>query len=295
MRKLTVILAMCLFFMIVTSNINLQTNDDTQPVKDKQWKDYPLTVVNNTNMKSNGMKLLTPALMQKPKHVPTNVLIFAKGKVEDIDLSLIDEDGNNNYNDIGTDLIVIGKSPYAAPLSRVITINNKLFECKVTAKGDQISLAPYTGKTGILDCISNFKCPSKLDYAIFNSEDIYIDVSGGKNIIVPLGTYKLWLGYMQEGTSHVTVKQNEMKTIEVTDEANADGKIKPTTVNWGAAYKLDFQVSTIDEKVKIPYSSVKVFGGSDEEYFNFFPSLAPQIEIMDSKSQTASKGAFPGC
>lgn len=296
MKKISAILALGLSLAITASNINLLTTDETQPINGKNWKDYPLSVVDKANNKLNiRVKILTPALMQTPKHVPTEFTVFATGKVEGIELTLIDENGNGEYNEIGTDLIVFGKSSYGVPLSKIVNINKKLYECQVSSNGEKISLTPYEGKYGILDFIGNFKCQSKLDYAILNLDDIYIDVANDKNILLPCGIYKFWLGYMQAGTSHVTIKQNGMQSIEITDELNSDGRIKMTTINWGAPFRMDFKLSVVDNKIKIPYGSLKVYGSANEEYFNIFPSLSPQIEVKDSKGQMVSKSAFPGC
>jgi len=297
MKKISAILALGLSFLIITSNINLQSTEETQPIHGKNWKDYPLSLVDKTNNKLNvRVKILTPPLMQKPKHVPTEFTAFATGKVEGVELTLIDENDNGEYDEIGTDLIVFGKSPYGVPLSKIININKKLYECKVASNGDRISLIPYDGKYGVLDFISNFKCQSKLDYAILNLDDIYIDVANDKNILLPCGIYKFWLGYMQEGTSHVTIKQNGMQPIEITDELNSDGQRKVTAIKWGASFRLDFQFEANNEKVKVIYGSLKVYGSTNEEYFNIFPSLSPQIEVKDSNNlPVVPKGSFPGC
>lgn len=295
MKKIPV-LAACLLLALIASNINLQTIEETQPTNGKNWKDYPLSLVDKTNNKLNvRVKILTPTLMQKPKHVPTEFAAFATGKVEGVELTLIDENDNGEYDEIGTDLIVFGKSSYGVPLSKIVNINKKLYECKVAPKGDLISLRPYEGKYGILDFISNFKCQSKLDYAILNMDDIYIDVANDKNILLPCGIYNFWLGYMQEGTSHVTIKRNGMQSIEITDD-NSDGQRKVTAIKWGAPFRIDFQFTANNDKVTVSYGSIKVYGSSNEEYFNIFPSLSPQIEIKDSNNLPAvPKGAFPGC
>ncbi|MFH0887702.1 MAG: hypothetical protein V1871_00645 [Planctomycetota bacterium] len=297
MKNVLIVTAVFLSLAITTSNINLQTTSETQPINGKNWMDFPLSLVNKANNKSNSrIKILTPTLMQTPKHVPTEFTVFATGKIEGIELTLIDENGNGEYNEIGTDLMVFGKSPYGVPLSKIVSINKKLYECKVAPKGDQISLTPYDGKYGILDFISNFKCQSKLDYAILNFDDIYIDVANDKNIPLPCGIYTFWLGYMREGTSHVTIKQNGMQSVEITDELNSEGQKKVTAIKWGASFRMDFQFTANNDKVTVSYGSIKVYGSSNEEYFNIFPSLSPQIEIKDSNNLPAvPKGAFPGC
>jgi len=290
-----VILAVCGLFAIITSNINLQTNESTQSVKD--WKIYPLSLVDNSIDKKPDafVKVLTPLLIQKNKHLPEQFSVYAKGKIEGVEVSLIDENANGQYNEIGTDVMVIGNSRYGIPLSRIINIKNTLYECNVASKGEKISLKPYEGEYGVLDFISNFKCPTKLNLAILNSDDIYIDVANDKKVAMPSGVYKLWLGYIQEGTSHVSIKQNQMEGIEIKEEFDKPDQRKVTVPNWGADFRIDFQVTIKDNKVQVPYGSLKVFGSANEEYYKFIVSLFPQVEVIDSKGAVVAKGAFSGC
>ena len=285
------------------------------------WKDYPLSLVDNTIDRNPYafVKVLTPLLIQNnptptvytetiqtiQSSLPGKFAVYAKGKVEGVDLILIDEDKNGKYNEMGTDVMVIGNSPYGIPLGRIINIKNKLYECKVAPKGEKVSLKPYEGKYGVLDLTGNFKCPSKLNLAIVNplvgvnkttpySDDIYIDVANDKNILLPCGTYQLWLGYIAEGTSHVAIRQNEMGSIEIREEFEKEGQRKPTAIKWGAPFRIDFQFTVKGNEVTVPCASLKVFGSANEEYFNFFPSLLPQVEVIDSKGHLVAKGAFKG-
>jgi len=296
MKKVLVILAICgLLAIITTSGITLLTGEDTQSVKD--WKIYPLSLVDNSiDKKADAfVKVLTPLLIEKNQHLPGKFAVYAKGKVDGVEVSLIDENGNGKYNEIGTDTMVIGDSHYGVPLSRIINIKNKLYECNVDSGGKNFSLKPYEDKYGELDFVSNFKCPTKLNLAILNSDDIYIDVANNKKVAIPCGAYKLWLGYIEEGTSHVAIKQNKMENIEVTEEFDKPGQRKLTTVNWGASFKIDFDFTVKDNKVQVPYGSLKVFGNANEEYYHFIVSLFPQIEVIDSKGALVAKGAFSGC
>jgi hypothetical protein len=277
----------------------LQTNEETKTIDVKNWKDYPLSLVNNTTDKRPDafIKVLTPLLIQNNKHLPEKFPVYTKGKVEGVDITLIDENTNGQYNDIGTDVMIIGKSSYGIPVSKIISINNKLYECNVSSEGEKISLKPYEGKYGELDLISNFKCPTKLDLVILNSDDIYIDVTNNKKTVMPCGSYKLWLGFMQSGTSHVVIKQNAMKNIEITEDfENGSQKRKLTAIQWGGPFKIDFEPTVSDNKVTVSYASLRVYGSADEEYYNFTPIICPQVEIIDAKEQPAViRSSFPGC
>ena len=296
MKKVFAILAICgLLAIIATSGITLLTGEDTKSVKD--WKDYSLTLVDNSlDKKADAyVKVLTPLLIQKNKHLPQQFAVYAKGKIEGVEVSLIDENDNGKYDEIGTDVIVIGNSRYGVPLSRIINIKNNLYECNVASGGEKVSLKPYEGEYGVLDFISNFKCPSKLNLAILNSDDIYIDVANNKKVPMPSGVYKLWLGYIEEGTSHVAIKKNEMEGIEIKEELDKEGQRKVTVLNWGADFRIDFEVTVKNDKVEVPYGSLRVYGNAKEEYYKFIASLFPQVEVFDSKGILVAKGAFSGC
>jgi len=315
MKKVFVILAIYGLFAIITSNINLQINDGTKSMKD--WKDYQLSLVDNTIDKKPDafVKVLTPLFLMQynpnaavytdtiqtiQSNLPEKFAVYAKGKVEGVDLTLIDEDKNGKYNEMGFDVMVIGDSRYGIPVSRIININNKLFECKVAQGGEKVSLKPYEGKYGVLDFISSFKCPSKLDLAILNStvkkrlnsDDIYINVANNKNMPLPCGAYELWLGYIEEGTSHVLIKQNEMESTEIREEFDKEGQRKVTAIRWGAPFRIDFQFTVKNNEVTVPYGSLKVYGSANEEYYNFSLPLFPQVEVIDSKGILVAKGTF---
>jgi hypothetical protein len=284
-------LLICSFGLIIIPDIR---SEDTASTRSVEVKDYPLAVTDNTNKRpSSFVKVLTPQLIMEDKHVPEEFPVFSGGKVEGVELMLIDQNKNGSYDEIGTDLIVVDKSRYGVPVSSIINLKNKLYECKVAPKGDNISLKPYEGKCAELDLISGFKCPTQLDLLIVNSGDIYVNLAGNKKALVPCSSYNLWLGYIEEGTSHVAIKQNQMKPIDVVEAADKDGKMIPVSVIWGASFRFDFDVAVDDfDKVKVTYKSIRVYGSTDEEYYNFSPKIFPQVEVLDAAKTQVSKGAF---
>ncbi|MFH1231100.1 MAG: hypothetical protein V1709_06340 [Planctomycetota bacterium] len=286
MRKIFIIPVICVILLMITvSKINLQTKD--APSSNPTWKDYPLTVVDS---KANKIKALTPMLIQNNTHTPADFATYAKGKVDDVEITLIDANNNGVYDEKGKDAIVIGNSIYALPVSPIICIKNKLYECKIEATAEKISLAPYEGKCGEVDMLSNFKCPLKLEMLILNCGDIYLDVSKSKINTLPCGAYTLWLGYLTDKKGSATIKQNEMKSIDVTDELDKDNKKKVNLVQWGAPYRVDCSCTLQDNKITIP-ESLNVYGAAGEEYYNVTPSMLPAgVEIFDSTKKSVAKG-----
>lgn len=291
MKKILIALLICSFGFIIIPDIRSQ---DTASTRSVEVKDYPLAVTDNTkNRPSTFVKVLTPQLIMADKHVPGDFPIFSVGKVEGVELMLIDQNQNGSYDEIGTDLIVFDKSRYGVPVSTVINLKNKLYECKVDPKGERISLKPYEGKCAELDMVSGFKCPSQLDLLIINSGDIYINLAGNKKALVPCNSYNLWLGYIEEGTSHVAIKHNQMKPIDVAETADKDGKMIPTSIVWGASFRFEFDFSVDDQdKVKVSFGSIRIYGSTNEEYYNFSPKIIPQVEVTDAKKEMVNKGAF---
>ena len=281
----------CVLAFLSIPGIRAQDNASTRSI---EVKEYPLAVTDNTkNRPSSFAKVLTPQLIMADKHVPGDFPIFSIGKVEGVELMLIDQNQNGSYDEIGTDLMVFDRSRYGVPVSSVINLKNKLYECKVDPKGQKISLKSYEGKCSELDLVSGFKCPTAADLLIINSGDIYIDLAGNKKALVPCASYNIWLGYIEEGTSHVAIKQNQMKPIEVAEAVDKDGKMIPTAIQWGASFRFEFDFSVDDSNnVKVTYKSLRVYGVTEEEYYNFSPKIFPQVGVLDAKKDLVSKGAF---
>jgi len=291
MKKILILLLICSFGFLF---IPVLRSEDTSSTRSVEVKDYPMVVTDNSDKRpSSFVKLLTPQLIMADKHVPGEFPVFSIGKIEGVELMLIDQNQNGSYDEIGTDLMVFNKSRYGVPVSSIINLKNKLYECRVDPKGESISLKPYEGKCAELDMVSGFKCPSQLDLLIINAGDVYIDLSGNKKALVPCNAYNIWLGYIEEGTSHVAIKHNQMKPIEVVESVDKDGKAIPTGIKWGAAFRFEFDFSVDDtDKVKVSFGSIRVYGSTDEEYYNFSPKITPQVEVTDAKKEMVNKGAF---
>jgi hypothetical protein len=291
MRNTFIKMVICVALMIIAvSKISLQTKDDIP--SNLVWKDYPLAVVDN---KAKKIKVLTPLAIQAKKHAPEEFSTYAKGKIDDIEIILIDANNNGVYNENCKDAMVFGNSFYGVPVSKIINIKDKLYYCKIESTGEKISLAVYDGKCGEIDMLSNFKCPVKLEMLIFSCDDVYLDVSQNKMAILPCGSYNLWLGYMSEKKGSAVIRQNEMKSIEVTDETDKDGKKKVISVQWGAPFKMTCDGFVKGNNAEV-YETINVNGVAGEEYFYVTPYLLPEVEILDATKKSVAKGGFlPPC
>ncbi|MFH1228001.1 MAG: hypothetical protein V1701_08900 [Planctomycetota bacterium] len=298
MRKALFLIGIGLAVMTLISQ-NIFSAQDTKSVIPPEGKEYTLTLVSKVKP---GLKVLTPAIIQSNPEIIAPFTTYTTGKIEGTDIKLIDDNKDGEYNGVGVDVVVIGDSPYGIPVSNVVSIKNTLYNFTVEPNGQKITLKPYQGEYGVVDMISGFKCPSQLDLAIINcGRDIYLDVAKDKKTKVPCGTYTLWLGYISEASNHVAVRQGRMEPITVTNEAGDSPDQKKTTlVNWGGPCRLEFEGSCDKKEVKkvvtlnvrAIYSSARIFGKSNEEYFGFNPHLAFQIEVTSAKEGKIAGGAM---
>ena len=288
MKKSFIIVAICIISLLFASDAIFVSAKDTESVGVKDWKDYPMDVVVN---KKPAVKALTPKIIQGNMNNPGQFMTYAKGKIEDTDIILINENKNDLYNEVGTDVMLIGNTEYGVPVSRIINIKNKLYECQVDPKGEKISLKPYSGECGEVDLVSGFKCDVPVSLAILSSSDIYIDVAKNKKTLLPAGDYTLYLGYVERGALHAAIKKGQMDRITVANTSDESGKKKITTLKWGKPFRMDFDFTADEKKVTVAASRTRIYGSANEEYYNFKPPLLPQVEVLDSKGEQVAKGA----
>ena len=108
MRKFFVILVICIILVMVTaSKINLQTDDTSSG--NPAWKDYPLTAVDD---KAKKIKVLTPLAILNRTNTPAEFTTYVKGKVDDVEITLIDANKNGVYDEKGkeTDTFKLGQT-----------------------------------------------------------------------------------------------------------------------------------------------------------------------------------------
>lgn len=288
MKKYLIITAVCVISLLVASDAMFVAAKDTESVEAKDWKDYPMDVVVN---KKPAVKALTPQTIQNNQPAPGQFTSYSKGKIEDTDIVLISTNQNDMYDEIGTDVMLIGNTEFGVPVSKVINLKNKLYECQIDPKGEKISLRPYAGECGEVDLVSGFKCQTPLSLAILNSSEIYIDVAKNKKTLLPAGDYTLFLGYVEQGELHAAIRKGQMERITVSGAADESGKKKAATLKWGGPFKMDFDFTADEKKVTVSPSKIKICGSAGEEYFGFKPPMLPQVEVLDSKGEQVAKGA----
>ena len=122
-------------------------------------------------------------------------------------------------------------------------------------------------------------------YTVILTPDLEV---GGYTVRVPALP-----GCNTQGETLVEALLNAQEAIEVVESVDKDGKAIPTGIKWGAAFRFEFDFSVDDtDKVKVSFGSIRVYGSTDEEYYNFSPKITPQVEVTDAKKEMVNKGAF---
>ncbi|MCA8973011.1 MAG: hypothetical protein KDC95_24725, partial [Planctomycetes bacterium] len=94
-----------------------------------------------------------------------------EGKVAGQKVAIIDQNNNGRFDDFGADAIVIGKSDAAAYLSKVVNINNSLFEISFSEDGSELAYKPFEGATGTLNLVADFESKGKLTAVVVRNEN----------------------------------------------------------------------------------------------------------------------------
>ncbi|MDE0585101.1 MAG: hypothetical protein OSB63_00600 [Planctomycetota bacterium] len=201
-------------------------------------------------------------------------------KVNGVNVSLIDQNNNGIWNEIGTDAIIVGKGNSASYLSEVVNLDGELFTFNASGNGDVVSVTPYEGESGVFNVVDSYNSQGKLTSAVFTSTDSKFSFElseAKKGMVVPAGEYELTRASVKKGTENVTVRQGSMKTISI-----ESGKVNELA--WGGPLRLDFKTNRTDAEtitVQVP----RFYGNAEEEYYNFMPGgKSPKIIATDKES-----------
>lgn len=283
--------------LLISQTINFGISEPNSSSKGNDgWEYYSLSETS----KGTPLKILATSSIIKNKDIETfNRYLTCKLK-DGSKITLIDGDGDKQYNNFGVDIMVLGDSHYGIPLSKIINLNNKLYELNII-ENNKMGLKLYEGNTGKVDLISKYAGSVPLNLIVVtSSKDVFFNVANNKSFVLPCATYSLFLGYVEEKGVHAAIKGDKMDKIEVipADEDNKE-PTPPVVLKWGSPLRFDFEVSVTkskdkkeSNKITVLGNSLKVLGSANEEYFSFEPVLAPAVEIKDSQQKTVGKGSL---
>jgi len=216
---------------------------------------------------------------------------MVRGKVRGVSVSILDQNNNGRWNDVGVDAMFLGDAEAASFLSEVVNLKGELYEMEVTADGHSAVTRPYTGERATLNLAASFDAEGELVTAVMRSSDkrYSFDFAGKKSgLDVPAGAYVLEHAYGRKGAETVRGRAGRMKAVHLDPGENH-------VLEWGAPVSCEFTYAenAADEiTVQIP----TFYGAAGEEWYEFQPDAkSPKIHVLDEKGKEVWSGQFGGC
>lgn len=202
------------------------------------------------------------------------------GKIGGETITLIDQNNNGVWNEIGVDAMIIGKGNSASFLSRIVNLGGELFLFEASENGADMAITPYEGDAGNLNGVAGYESKGKLTHAVFVSGDgkVSFDLAGAKNgMLVPAMDYHLVSGFVEKGSEKVKIRRGDMRSITVKNGVDR-------VVEWGGPLSMEFDhFRNSPEEVTVNLPSF--YGKSKEEYYDFYPGgKSPSIIVTDKAS-----------
>ncbi|MEZ6194941.1 MAG: hypothetical protein R3F20_04305 [Planctomycetota bacterium] len=214
------------------------------------------------------------------------------GRLDGETIKLIDQNNNGRYDDFGVDAMIIGNGDAASFLSKIVSVNGKLYNLSVSSDGSSVTTTPYVGETGRLDLASGFETKGKLLSAIVRGNDdaVSFDLAGAsKGMLVPVGEYRLVSGYAAKGSESVRIKGGDRRM-----KVGIDSDF---SLEWGGPIQAEFTYTREGDKVTFDPAKVKYVGRAGETYVDWVPdATSPQFLVYkkDSRKKIA-EARFGGC
>jgi hypothetical protein len=215
----------------------------------------------------------------------------ARGKVRGVEVSIVDQNNNGRWNDVGEDAMFLGKAAGACFLSQVVNLKGELYEMEVSADGRSAVTRPYAGPRATLNLAASFDAQGELITAVMRSSDerYSFEFAGEKHgLAVPTGSYVLENAFGRKGAETVRGRAGRMKAVFLEEGENH-------LLQWGAPVSLEFTyaANSADQiTVQIP----TFYGAAGEEWYGFQPDAkSPKIYVLDEKGKELWSGQFGGC
>lgn len=207
-------------------------------------------------------------------------------------ISLIDQDGDGRFGEVGEDAIIVGRGAVAATLSETVVIDGELLQLKASSAGDSLTLSPFEGETGRLDFVDTFSGEGRVLSAIVASADgkHVLDLAESSGTVsVPVGNYHLESAKIGMGTMAVKVSRGFAKDLEVTAS-------NPASLTWGGPIRAEFHYDRKGGQVAFYPDAIWYYGEEGERYESWFPvGESPVFVLADADSgQEVARAMFPG-
>jgi hypothetical protein len=164
------------------------------------------------------------------------------GRLAGTPLAIVDADLNGRYADYGRDLMIIGKRPYAFPLSRTVVVGRKLFRIVVAEDGASLTAAEVEQPLGKLDYTSRLRGLPKPEMVVFtrttDAEPDHV-VAFRSPALLPAGAWAVAYAVFAEDLW--ALGGEGVQPVALGDE--------PVTWAWGAPFSLRGEASARDEGI----------------------------------------------
>ena len=206
---------------------------------------------------------------------------------------LVDQNLNGRYDDFGEDAMVLGRGKFLSYLSKVLSIDGKLYALQVSPDGSVVKGTPYGAEVGALDLRSRFESDGKLLWGLVANKDrsLCFDVASCEGALqVPAGRYHFLKGLLGQGRQRVGIAPGRMSAIEVSPGEDS------SPIRWGGPVIGEFEYQRRGTRVSFDPSNVRYFGQQGEEYFGWSPiGKSPKFVLTNRKTgKEVATAFFPG-
>lgn len=214
------------------------------------------------------------------------------GTLEGTPVSIIDQDNDGVYGEVGEDAILVGRGSVATWLGETLVVDGALHRLTVGADGGALELTPYEGDTGTLSVRDGFHGDGKILSAVVRSADgrhCFDLASVAGAVPVPAGDYHIESGRIGMGEMAVKVARGSAKPLTVAAGAAQE-------FAWGGPVTAEFAFQRQGDQVGFSPDAVWYYGALGEQYLEWFPvGKSPVFVVADAASgQEVARAMFPG-
>ena len=215
-----------------------------------------------------------------------------RGKIDGVFVSIIDQDNDGRFGEVGEDAVIVGRGSIATWLGETLQVGGTLHAVTVAEDGSTLQLAPYTGPTGSLAVTKGFHGSGKILSAVVRSADgrhCFDLASAEGSVAVPAGDYRIESGTIGMGEMLVTVGPGESDAVTVA----ADGQ---SSLEWGGPVRAEFAMPRAGDQVAFSPDAVWYYGEHGEQYLKWFPvGKSPVFVVKEADTgKEVARAMFPG-
>jgi len=210
------------------------------------------------------------------------------GKIGNTKITLLDQNNNGSFADIGVDAMIVGRGQTACFLSRAVAVGEQLYAIDIADDGSRMTFSPWAGDIGTLDLRADMETKGKLLSAIVVSADrkFSFDLARAPQQ-VPAGVYRLHSGKLGLGEAELRVRRGRAADLVV-----SVGETK--SWQWGGPARAEFAYDRKGDELILSPEKVWYFGDAGEEYFGWNPvGKSPEFAVRAGDELIAS-AIFPG-